>query len=124
MDTETAKQKLKECQQRHQQLLTRLSSIGFIAQGSITQRYLTCGTKGCACHSDPSQRHGPYLYWTTKVQGKTVSKVLKGETAQLMQQWVNNRIELDSIIEQLREISLEALEPAVFLMQQESESTD
>lgn len=124
MTKEEAKQKLETCTQEHKRLLAELSTLGFIAQGSITERYLTCGTKKCACHTDPTKRHGPYVYLTSKVQGKTVSKMLKGDTAKLMKQWVNNRIELDSIVEQLREISVKALEPAVLLMQQESESSD
>jgi hypothetical protein len=41
-----------------------------------------------------------------------------------MRQWVANRIELDSIVEQLRQLSVKALEPSVLLMQQERESTD
>ncbi len=64
------------------------------------------------------------MYWTTKVQGKTVSRILKGETAELMRQWVANRIELDSIVEQLRQLSVKALEPSVLLMQQERARTD
>lgn len=23
---------------------------------------LTCGTRSCGCHQDPSRRHGPHLY--------------------------------------------------------------
>lgn len=124
MHAEEAQKVLDDCLEKHKNLLGQLSALGFIAQGSIYERYLTCSYKKCPCHSDPSQRHGPYVYWTTKVQGKTVSRILKGDTADLMRRWVANRIELDSIVEQLRELSVKALEPAVLLMQQESESTD
>ena len=113
-----------DCLEKHKNLLEQVSALGFIAQSSINERYLTCSSKNCSCHSDPSKRHGPYVYWTTKVQGKTVSRILKGETAELMRQWVANRIELDSIVEQLRQLSVKALEPSVLLMQQERESTD
>jgi hypothetical protein len=124
MNTEEARKILDDCLEKHKNLLEQVSALGFIAQGSINERYLTCSSKNCSCHSDPSKRHGPYVYWTTKVQGKTVSRILKGETAELMRQWVANRIELDSIVEQLRQLSVKALEPSVLLMQQERESTD
>jgi len=32
---------------------------------------MKCGQPGCACHQDPSKRHGPYWEWTYKAQGKT-----------------------------------------------------
>lgn len=121
MEIDEAKQLFEECFQKHKQLLIEISNLGFLASGSITERYITCGTKGCACHDDPTQRHGPYLYWTSKVNGKTVSKLLKGNRGKLLKEWVENRIRLDSIIQQLKAISSEAIEPALLILQDEEE---
>ena len=34
---------------------------------------MKCGQPGCACHQNPSKRHGPYWEWTYKAQGKTMN---------------------------------------------------
>jgi hypothetical protein len=41
------------------------------------------GHPQCACHRDPTQRHGPYFEWTYKVNGKTVNVKLSPQTAPL-----------------------------------------
>ena len=44
-------------------LLRRLQDLGQHAlQGSLVEVRLTCGTRSCGCHQDPSRRHGPHLY--------------------------------------------------------------
>ena len=49
-----------------------LQTLGFIGQGSVSTRRITCGRPACRCHSDPEARHGPYHHWTRKARGKTV----------------------------------------------------
>ena len=31
-------------------------------QGSLVEVMIRCGKASCACHDDPSRRHGPHLY--------------------------------------------------------------
>ncbi len=83
-------------------------------------RYLTCGKPNCACHKDSAQRHGPYLYWSTKVEGKTVSKAISGSDAKIVQQWVANRALLESIVEQVKEIAREAFQAASHILSEET----
>ena len=59
-------------EEQYEALKAQLQTVGFIGQGSILTRHLTCGRPGCRCHDDPNARHGPYHYWTRKVRGKTV----------------------------------------------------
>ncbi len=54
-----------------------LGQIGFILTGSITKRFMRCGTVGCRCQTDPNALHGPYYEWTRKVREKTVYVRLK-----------------------------------------------
>jgi hypothetical protein len=56
-----------------------IAKIGFVLPGSVTKRYLTCTHQGCRCHGEPPRLHGPYWYWTRKVNGKTVTKSLREE---------------------------------------------
>lgn len=85
MDIDAARKALKECELRHKALARRIADIGFIWQGSVSERYLKCGKATCACQKDPDSRHGPYYYWTTKVAGKSVAKKLDGPHAELLQ---------------------------------------
>ena len=70
-------QLLERFQSQYRSLTTQLAEIGFIWGGSVQSQWLTCGTPGCACHGDPQARHGPYIYWTSKVAGRTVSRLLR-----------------------------------------------
>lgn len=119
MDSDVARKALKECELKHETLARRIVDIGFIWQGSVSERYLKCGKVTCACQKDPDSRHGPYYYWTTKVGGKSVAKKLDGAHAGLLQEWVKNRIEMDSIIAEMREVSKEALEAALVIAEEE-----
>ncbi|MBI9095761.1 MAG: hypothetical protein JEY71_12870 [Sphaerochaeta sp.] len=119
MDATKAQQIFGDCHRRHRELALQLKDIGFVWPGSLVSRYLTCGKANCACHKDPASRHGPYLYWSSKVGGKTVSKSVTGTDAEVVQQWIANRIELESIIEQMKEVSQDAFEAASLLLRED-----
>lgn len=92
----------------HRQLAERLSRIGFLWPGSLTRRYLPCGNPRCACRTDREARHGPYVYWSTKKEGKTISRKLPAEEAQILEQWVANRRETKEILDEMMAISQKA----------------
>lgn len=102
-------------------LLGRLSEIGFIWHGSVYRGRLTCGSSTCRCHKDPNARHGPYAYWTTKVAGKTVSRLLPPAEADLYQEWIENRRRIDRIVRDLKALSAKAA-PLVLKLRSSSSS--
>ena len=106
-------QLVQRLQAEHRALSAKLAHIGFIWGGSVHSQRMTCGRPDCACHSDPEARHGPYVYWTTKVAGRSVSQLLHPPEAELLSQWVENRRELDRIVRQMKSLSHRALK--VFL---------
>ena len=105
--------RLNDYNKQYQQLIARLSDIGFIWPGSIQRRMMTCGKPSCACHSDPEARHGPYLYWTTKKASKTVGKLLTPEEADLYDEWIGNRKKLEAIVRQMKALSQRAASAAI-----------
>ncbi len=119
MDIDAAHRTLRECEARHKALAASMADIGFIWQGTVSERYLKCGKTSCACYKDPAARHGPYLYWSTKVGGKSVAKVIAGPQADLLRQWVKNRIEIDSIILEMKEVAKQAFEAALVIAKEE-----
>lgn len=57
-------------------------------RGSLSERSMKCGQKGCRCHQDPEARHGPYYSLTRVEGGKTRSRYLTAEQAALARQQI------------------------------------
>lgn len=104
----TGDAKLASCERRYRDLANQLGAIGFIASGSVAQRYNRCGTASCACHADPPRLHGPYWQWTAKVNGKTVNKRLSEREARLYLEWIANDRTARSLLAQMRAVAAEA----------------
>jgi len=57
-------------------------------RGSVSQRSMKCGRKECRCQEDPKARHGPYYSLTRAKGGKTRSRYLTAEQAELAREQV------------------------------------
>src|SRR3990172_6771464 len=88
---------LRDYAQAYRRLAAQLAETGYLWTGSVTEQRLTCGKPRCACHRDPARRHGPYLYWSTKVKGRTVNRLLAPEEARLYREWIDNRRNLEHV---------------------------
>jgi hypothetical protein len=95
-------------QRRYRALLDEIRDLGFIATGSVMERYTVCTATGCRCHADPPQRHGPYYQHTRKVAGKTVTVRLTPEQAERYREQIANRRRLDEIIAAMEDVSAKA----------------
>ena len=94
-------------QRRAQQRLARqLGEVGFALPGSVIERHTTCGKAGCRCTADPPELHGPYIQWTRKVDGHTVTKLLSPEQRDRYQPWFDNARRLRELIAELEALSL------------------
>jgi hypothetical protein len=98
-----------ECQQRHSLMAQELAKIGLVWPGTVQRRMLTCGKPQCICHRDAEARHGPYFYWTSKKEGKTISRKLTRQEAEILELWINNRRKLDATVKRMMEVSERAL---------------
>ena len=103
-------QRLADYEQRYRELAAQLATIGLIHSGSLTRRYTRCATPGCKCHADPPQPHGPYHQWTAKLNGKTVTRRLSANEAELYEEWIANDRQLRDLIGQMRQIAAKAAE--------------
>lgn len=68
---------LKELEGRRIQLCQKLSNLGDFRRGSIVVSYRRCGKANCACANPEHPGHGPQYLLTTKISGKTQTKVLR-----------------------------------------------
>lgn len=58
-------------------------------RGSLSERTVKCSKPGCACAKDPKARHGPYYSLTHAVGGKTRSRFLNTEQADMARQQID-----------------------------------
>ena len=101
------KKTLESMQRRYAQLTTRLSKLGFVLQGTITERTIV--------RPDPKapekqKNYGPYYQWTFKRAGKTVTVNLTASQAKTYQRAIDNHRKMEKTIEQMRTLSLKILE--------------
>jgi len=106
MDMKKKKQ-IESMQKRYTKLTTRLSKLGFVLQGTITERTIT--------RPDPKapkkqKTYGPYYQWTFKRAGKTVTINLTATQAKTYQRAIDNHRKLEDILEQMRTLSIQILE--------------
>jgi hypothetical protein len=104
----SAEQRLRDYDRAYRRLAAQLAETGYLWPGSITEQRLTCGKPTCACHQDPARRHGPYAYWSTKVKGRTVNRLLKPEETGLYTEWIENRHHLEQVQRQMLKLSRKA----------------
>jgi hypothetical protein len=103
------KRRLERVRRDYEQLKGKLAEVGFICEGSLAELYTSCGNPNCRCRN-PEQRHGPYWQLTWKQTGKTVTRRLSAEEAELYRQWIANRRQLNAVIEQMQLLSRQASE--------------
>ncbi len=106
--TRRKEEALRRIQEKYEQIKSELDDIGFVVQGSVTERWKKCGKPACRCYNDPDEWHGPYYQWSWKIDGKTFSVSLTKEQATLCRQWGKNNKKIETIIKRLRKLSLRA----------------
>lgn len=102
-------QALQRCQADYDAAKAALAEVGFICGGSLAEIYTCCRNPNCRC-ADPASRHGPYWQLTWKEAGKTVSRRLSAQEAELYRQWIDNRRQLEAVIAHMRDVSRRAAE--------------
>ena len=110
MVTKRTATRLATYQHRYRDLARQLADIGYIASGSIAERFNRCGKTNCACHADPPTLHGPYWQWTAKINGKTVNRRLNERQAQLYNEWITNDRQARTLLKEMRQAAAKATE--------------
>jgi hypothetical protein len=100
-------------EQRQAHIHAEIAALGPCLPGTISARRLRCGNPRCRCREQTSdQRHGPYHYWTRKISGKTVSKLLSAEQAERYRPWLQNNKRLHVLVRELEALAIGAAEHA------------
>ena len=93
-------------------LAAALAELDFVLPGSIIVRHMRCGKAACRCKADPPELHGPYISWTRKVAGKTVTRLLSPDQLERYQSGFDNARRLRALTAELETLSLQAAEQA------------
>ncbi len=86
------------------ELATVLSQPKPMRRGSLSERTMKCGKADCPCQSDSKARHGPYYSLTRPVAGKTQSRYLNPQQAELARQQIAQGHKFREQVEQFREV--------------------
>ena len=95
--------------QRFVELRQELQKLEYFCKGTVLARRMKCGQPGCACHTDPTRRHGPYWEWTYKAKAKTVNVRLAPAAGPLYKAASQQYRRLKSLLSRLEKISCTAL---------------
>ena len=90
---------------RVRQLAVGLADAKPMRRGSLSERTIKCSKPGCACAQDPKARHGPYYSLTQAVGGKTRSRFLTAEQADVARQQIEAGREFRSRVDAFWEAS-------------------
>ena len=99
---------LESLRRKVSELSENLQDTGFILYGTVRKHYMKCGHKGCRCHADPPQLHGPYYDWTRRVEGKTKTVRLTEDHAKIIEEWISNMRRVEEIVSEIENISVQA----------------
>jgi type II secretory pathway component PulJ len=105
----TPRPALRAAAERFRQARQELRQMEYFLKGTVLKRMMKCGQPQCACHRDPSQRHGPYFEWTYKVHGKTVNVKLSSKAAPLYLAATKQHRKLKAVLTRLERLSRTAL---------------
>ncbi|MFN7924870.1 MAG: DUF6788 family protein [Bryobacteraceae bacterium] len=96
-------------EQRFQQLKQELAQLEYFTKGTVLSRMVKCGKAQCACHTQPSKRHGPYYEWTYKQGGKTVNVRLSPPSAAIYRAAAKQYRRLKATLARMERLSRQAL---------------
>jgi hypothetical protein len=95
--------------ERFAALKHEIVQLDYFCKGTVLKRMMKCGNKQCACHRDPTKRHGPYFECTYKVQNKTVNLRLHPDVTPLYRAAIQQYRKLKSLLGRMERVSRSAL---------------
>lgn len=92
---------------KRENILKKVPSLKKILRTTINKCYLTCGYKKCHCHK--GKKHGPFIYLTATISGKTKGYFVPKKIIKEVKTGVSNYNQLWKYICELCEINRKIL---------------
>lgn len=96
---------LAELEGQRNQILEQLAGFGNFRPGTLTQRYVKCGKKGCHCAKPGDPGHGPVWSLTWHEDGKTRTRAVPPEAVEETQAQIAEYKKFRALTAQLVKIS-------------------
>jgi len=99
--------KARSLEQRIERVKQKLTALGDLRPGTLSEQYNVCGNPGCRCKADPPQKHGPYsqLSWTRKRKSKT--RFIRSSDLTRVQAEIKSYERLQSLVDEWVELTIE-----------------
>lgn len=98
--------KQKENQEKNLEVLKkRLTDFDLALPGRLRTIFSKCGKEYCACQKNKKARHGPYVLWDRKLNGKLTSKMVPKKMVMQIKKWIENRNRLEVLLQEIFELS-------------------
>lgn len=85
----------------------KLTRIGDLRPGSLSEQFNVCGNPNCRCKEDPSKRHGPYYQLSFTRKGRSRTKFVKKPHVAEVKRQLKNYANFRSLIDGWIELSTE-----------------
>ena len=101
---------IKAVERKIQVLKKKLTEIGEMHPGSLSEQYNVCGTAKCKCKDKANPvRHGPYTKLSFTFQGKSGSKFIRKECIKDFERFTANYRKFREYVEQLVQYNIELI---------------
>ena len=85
----------------------KLTQIGDLRPGSLSEQFNVCGNPNCRCKDDSSKRHGPYYQLSFTRKGRSRTKFVKKPHVAEVKRQLKNYANFRSLIDGWIELSTE-----------------
>lgn len=104
------KRRIKTLEKQIAKIKEKISYIGDIRRGSLSEQYNVCGTAGCKCKMSPPKKHGPYYQLSFTKNGRSRTKFVNRKDIKGVKMQVKNYSRLRKLITQWTELGTELSE--------------
>jgi hypothetical protein len=85
----------------YEALKRELLSVGLPIPGTLHELYARCGSKTCPCFTDNAKRHGPYIRWHHKTNGRQYAVGIDEKVQPLIEGGIKNREKLENLFKKM-----------------------
>ena len=92
---------------RIRRIKTKLSGLGELRPGVLSEQYNVCGNPGCRCKANPPVKHGPYYQLSWSRKRKSATRFIRKPELRAVQAQIRNYQRLQELVDEWADASIE-----------------
>lgn len=88
----------------------KLSRLGDLRPGVLSEQYNVCGNPSCRCKANPPEKHGPYYQLSWSRKRKSTTRFIRNPELRSVRAQVRNYQRLQELVDEWIEASIELCE--------------